>query len=72
MGSPSVVFDPEVLDDVVNAEQGVKEELGEEGDGDDEVGALILLGEKEHRVGVVSKLKSVDPWLERRLGFMKR
>ena len=45
-----MVFDPEVLDDVVNVKQGVEEE---EEEGDDEVGALILLGEKEHRVRLV-------------------
>lgn len=62
MGSPSVVFDPEVLDDLVGAggvtggvtgsiARGGKANEGEsegEGEGDEAVGALVLIGEKEH------------------------
>lgn len=52
MGSPSVVFDPEVLDDLVSAKGKVKRGMdGEEEEEEGETGVLVLLGDKEHEVG---------------------
>jgi hypothetical protein len=66
MGSPSVVFDPEVLDDlvevnnihIVKGEEGERE--GEEEEGE-VVGALVLIGEKEHAVRALYKSNAVGP-----------